>query len=46
VAARRVYVYAPVAGFDPQAYERVLTVFRSRGAEVVSSRALFGSSEQ
>jgi hypothetical protein len=46
VAARRVYVSAPVAGFDPQAYERVLTVFRSRGAEVVSSRALFGSSEQ
>jgi hypothetical protein len=46
VKARRVYVSAPVAGFDAQAYERVLAIFRARGAEVVSSRALFGSSEQ
>jgi len=46
VKARRIYVSAPVAGFDPQAYERVVSIFRCRGAEVVSSRALFGSSEQ
>jgi len=44
--SRRVYLSAPVAGFDAQAYERVLAIFRARGAEVVSSRALFGSSEQ
>jgi len=46
VKARRIYVSAPVAAFDRQAYERVLAIFRARGAEVVSSRALFGSSEQ
>jgi len=46
VKARRIYVSAPVAAFDQQAYERVLSIFRARGAEVVSSRALFGSSEQ
>ena len=46
VKARRIYVSAPVAAFDQQAYERVLAIFRVRGAEVVSSRALFGSSEQ
>jgi hypothetical protein len=44
--SRRVYVSSPVAGFDASAYERVLSIFRARGAEVVSSRALFGSSEQ
>ncbi len=40
-APRRIYVSAPIAGFDPETYRKVLGVFRARGAELVDSRALF-----
>jgi hypothetical protein len=44
--SRRVYVSSPVAGFDASTYERVLSIFRARGAEVVSSRALFPGGQE
>jgi hypothetical protein len=44
--SRRVYLSAPVAAFDAPAYERVLAIFRARGAEVVSSRALFSGGQE
>ncbi len=41
-----IYVAAPVAHFDSASYQRLVDLLRRRGAQVLSSRDLFASTDE